>query len=266
MKLNRSGFTLIELLVVIAIIAILITLLVPSIESAMEMGREAKCRNNLRNIGAAMMLYAGDHKGRLPGTSNRGVGSETWQRSYMGKEVVTDEGSRHLYRWGDGRKNYGTLLEYLNIDPDKAREIYRCPSLPKGKIKSGEGSNGMFDYTMIGTFGGAKLSAIPQMAVIRRKGSSRPQPAMTPLVLEESPLYWLNRRYIDPHFNGSDRGGRWHRHGSCFYVALDGSVHSLPSPTELQPQANEWWVKVGLKEYQIASGNLGFGELPWNRF
>lgn len=55
MKRNEQGFTLIELLAVIAITAILISLLTPAIQDGIEKAREAKCRNNLRNIAVAML-------------------------------------------------------------------------------------------------------------------------------------------------------------------------------------------------------------------
>jgi prepilin-type N-terminal cleavage/methylation domain-containing protein/prepilin-type processing-associated H-X9-DG protein len=63
---SREAFTLIELLVVIAILAVLAALLVPGFTSMIERGNRTKSSGNLRQIGAAMMSYAGDHGGYLP--------------------------------------------------------------------------------------------------------------------------------------------------------------------------------------------------------
>jgi prepilin-type N-terminal cleavage/methylation domain-containing protein len=61
-----AGFTLIELLVVIAIIAILAAMLLPSLSRAKETARRISCTTNLKQIGAAAMMYVDDNRGLLP--------------------------------------------------------------------------------------------------------------------------------------------------------------------------------------------------------
>jgi prepilin-type N-terminal cleavage/methylation domain-containing protein/prepilin-type processing-associated H-X9-DG protein len=66
MKASRShGFTLIELLVVVAILAILASMLLPALQRAKESARTSQCVSNLKQVGVALMLYAGDSDGFL---------------------------------------------------------------------------------------------------------------------------------------------------------------------------------------------------------
>lgn len=64
-NISKKGFTLIELLVVIAIIALLLSIVLPSLRLAKEAGRRVVCTSNLRQLCSAWILYAEENDGQV---------------------------------------------------------------------------------------------------------------------------------------------------------------------------------------------------------
>jgi prepilin-type N-terminal cleavage/methylation domain-containing protein/prepilin-type processing-associated H-X9-DG protein len=85
---RTKGFTLVELLVVIGIIALLISILLPSLNKARETANKAKCASNLHQIGLAILLYQGDNQQLYP-------------------RAIMDSSATHAPTWG-GSANPGT--------------------------------------------------------------------------------------------------------------------------------------------------------------
>ncbi len=67
MNQNRcTAFTLIELLVVIAIIAVLLSVLIPSLSAAREQAKSAVCLSNLKRLGIGLTMYVNRHADNMP--------------------------------------------------------------------------------------------------------------------------------------------------------------------------------------------------------
>jgi len=119
MRAIPRGFTLIELLVVIAIIGILMGLVVPKLIQMMGSSREHKCRNNLRQLQAAVMNFvtdAGGHNTYLPNAMSYETydfGSDTYheRRGWVGWVHKDDLGSTGVRygKWWPAARDVGPV-------------------------------------------------------------------------------------------------------------------------------------------------------------
>jgi prepilin-type N-terminal cleavage/methylation domain-containing protein/prepilin-type processing-associated H-X9-DG protein len=96
---QRTAFTLIELLVVVSIIAMLIAILLPSMQRAREQAKAVKCLANLKEMSNATMIYASLNQDRLPGSlhpavyRNQGLQYLTDQTNPLG--TMSFAGAKH---------------------------------------------------------------------------------------------------------------------------------------------------------------------------
>lgn len=106
----RDRFTLVELMVVFAIIALLLSILYPSLNKAREQSRRALCKSNSQQIAQIMNFYSGTYNGRI----SLGVGNNNYQASYMFS--IEDTSKSYSYR------------AYYSADLIGAPEVWYCPS------------------------------------------------------------------------------------------------------------------------------------------
>src|SRR5436190_6576433 len=90
MRFKRKAMTLVELLVVIAIIGVLVAMLLPAVQVARGAARATSCKNNMRQIGLAVVQFCDTHKGQFPDWEHTGTNT-SWIYTVAGHLENVDE-------------------------------------------------------------------------------------------------------------------------------------------------------------------------------
>ena len=135
---HKKGFTLIELLVVISIIALLLSVLVPSLSMAKERAMEVLCETNIRQYGLGMVMYCNDN-------NNEFASSEDW--------LYLDFTPTNYPRNAGDLRNFNCVWHNAGLYPDglitdylSNSEVSLCPFFKKVGLKLSNCAKGLSNH------------------------------------------------------------------------------------------------------------------------
>ena len=147
---GMCGFTLIELLVVVSIIALLLSILIPSLSKAKEQARTVVCQSNLGQWGLVFNVFAGDNNGRFMKGWDGGAATRTQVEDQWYHALKPYYGDASLLLCPRARKpasevNPGTAGGGVRIWPCSQFEAWGAfPDPPGWAVKAGDcGSYGI---------------------------------------------------------------------------------------------------------------------------
>jgi prepilin-type N-terminal cleavage/methylation domain-containing protein len=141
---RQAAFTLIEVLVVVAIIALLLSILLPSLSRAKELSKTTICLTHLKEFGLATTMYMMDNKETLPGPLHPAMFTDIG-----GPPALSEFGrQQHLPRML--RKYFSDKSTKTSRTRSVVDEIGQCPSFPvqDDVFKSIVGAPYPFHYTV----------------------------------------------------------------------------------------------------------------------
>ncbi|QOV89599.1 type II secretion system protein [Humisphaera borealis] len=221
-----NAFTLVELLVVIGIIALLISILLPSLAKARNQANAVKCISNLRQLGMAFTMYANENRQRLPFSSSGGNPYNEdwiwWQETAVASISATIPGRPVP----DPKQS--SIARYVGgFNP----EFFRCPGDDTVQRKSTtSGGFYRFSYSMNYRLE-SLIKTVPPIGAIRNSSSKI-------LLVEEDALTINDGRWVPPLYNasqvwdtGSGKGDLLDtRHDRLKVNPDNGQYDPLPNP------------------------------------
>ncbi len=118
---RRRGLTLIEVTVAMGIVVMLLSLAVPGLASVRASGQATRCSSNLRQLGAAALLYSSHYGDAMPAAilyrmTEGGMSTVAWD----------------VEQRPDGTLRPGVLWSYTDAPPSAPGEIMQCPGYDGG--------------------------------------------------------------------------------------------------------------------------------------